>query len=283
MLDASPDRAGDRERLAAAVRGRAGRAEVFPRAAQATTRAWRFAVTDDIASNDLLHRRLMAPGRRWLSEESETIDATRSAPRLGDRSGDARLHRRPRGLVGLGGAGGRRPAGGGGALCRRQRGNVSGDRRRRRRPNDQPIRPVRATASTARVAGPKRARWRAAARGSRRCRACIRSRCGSRASPTAAVDAAVAGGNGHDGTSRPPICFCTKPGRRADVARRQAADLQPTRPGSWNQPAAPRGLVWFARTATNRPREFNSRGCKGLWRWLRLAPAKAASPPCVRR
>jgi myo-inositol-1(or 4)-monophosphatase len=72
--DTAPDRAADLERLAAAVKEAGQVALGFFRS---PLKKWTKGEGDspvteaDIASNDLLHRRLMAPGDGWLSEESE--------------------------------------------------------------------------------------------------------------------------------------------------------------------------------------------------------------------
>ncbi len=108
----------DRERLAAAVQEAGAIAKkFFRRAAEAMDQgAGRF------AGHRSRHRRQRSPAqasgrsRRRLAVggKRERSDAACRAPRLGGRSDrrHARLHRRPRGLVGVGGAGGGRPAGG---------------------------------------------------------------------------------------------------------------------------------------------------------------------------
>ncbi len=83
--EASPDRTSDRELLAAAVKEAGQIALGFFRG---PLRKWTKGEGDspvteaDIASNDLLHSRLMAPGDGWLSEESENDPARLDARRV---------------------------------------------------------------------------------------------------------------------------------------------------------------------------------------------------------
>ena len=98
----------DRERLAAAVQEAGAVAQKFFRG---PLKSWTKGQGDspvteaDIASNDLLHKHLVEAGRRLaVGGKRERSDAACRAPRLGGRSDrrHARLHRRPRGLVGVG-------------------------------------------------------------------------------------------------------------------------------------------------------------------------------------
>ena len=120
----APSAARDRERLAAAVReaGAVALQVSSRRRSRAGPRAKRRrrSPKPTSPSNELLHERLLRARRRLaVGGKRGRSGAARRAPRLGGRSDrrHARLHRGPRGLDDLGGAGRGRAAGGGGALC----------------------------------------------------------------------------------------------------------------------------------------------------------------------
>ena len=198
----------DRERLATAVQEAGAIAKKFFRGPlkQWTKGQGDSPVTEaDIASNDLLHKRLVEPGDGWLSEESENdptrlaarrvwvvdpIDGTRAfiagredwsvsvalvvdgrpVARRTVRAGDRRAVPVDRGR--------RRDA-----ERRRDPGQF------RRQPRRCPRRRAQAHDGADRVQ---------AAPALCRCRASIRWRCGSRGWRDGELDAAIAGGNGHD-------------------------------------------------------------------------------------
>ena len=232
----------DRERLATAVQEAGAVAKKFFRGPlkQWTKGQGDSPVTEaDIASNDLLHKRLVEARRRLaVGGKRERSDAACGAPRLGGRSDrrHARLHRRPRGLVGVGGAGRGWPAGGRRAVRAGDRGAVPVDRGRRR---DAERRrrsgPVPAAASTAPASAGPSACWS-----------------GSRSSGTGIVPmprihslalrlARVAARRArcrHRRRQQPRLgpCGCRPFGARSrrpdDRARRPGSDLQPARSGA---------------------------------------------------
>ena len=156
-------------------------------------------------------RRLAVGGKR------ERSDAACRAPRLGGRSDrrHARLHRRPRGLVGVGGAGGRWPAGGRRVVRAGDRRTVPCDRGRRRdaqrrrdpgqfrrQPRRRPRRRAQDRCSIGSLqAGPELSR----------CRASIRWRCGWPGWRTASSTPRWPAATATTGTLRLPTFWCTKP------------------------------------------------------------------------
>ena len=215
------ERLRDRERLAAAVKEAGAIALSFFRG---PLRSWTKGQGDspvteaDIASNDLLHRRLVSAGDGWLSEESENdptrlaarrvwvvdpIDGTRafiagredwsiSAALVVDgRPVVAALYAPVTDELFLATAGG-------GAV----RNDVADPGQR-----GQP-------ASTAPASPAQSACWsgsRRAGRTSSRCRACIRWRCGWRGWRTANSMPRLPAATATTGTLRLPIFWCTKP------------------------------------------------------------------------